>query len=240
MLSSIIDALENLVTQNKAQKKTDSLQIETLIKSRLARILQILNQPRSLCVGFEADDDNSQNSSKQFLQMQKNHLIDLQEKIERYCNTLPVFGFNSVRYGMNLIKNFLLPILRNERDTEPIVIKKVNQFDSFKFGNAQLLDILHILGYAVNLYSILKAYKTSETKRFNSYEWFNYPDILNNEELPPCKAFDNKIRNFNPLENKYLDYEKLICSGVTAESGLFKGRLSEKAPNGAENYCYLP
>ena len=56
--------------------------------------------------------------------MQKNHLIELQEHLKRYCNVLPVFGFNSKKYDINLIKSYLLPILTIERTMEPIVIKK--------------------------------------------------------------------------------------------------------------------
>ena len=51
--------------------------------------------------------------STQLLRMQKNQLIDLQEHFERYCNTLPVFGFNSAKYDINLIKSYLLPFLVN-------------------------------------------------------------------------------------------------------------------------------
>ena len=69
--------------------------------------------------------------------MQKNELFDLQEHFERQGNVLPVFGFNSAKYDINLIKSYLLPILVNERDIEPIVIKKANQFVSFKFGDIQ-------------------------------------------------------------------------------------------------------
>ena len=94
----------------------------------------------------------------------KNQLIDLQESLERYCNVLPVFGFNSAKYDINLIKSYLLPILFNERDIERTVIKKANQFISFKFGDIQLLDILNFLGGATSLDSSLKAYKTSEAK----------------------------------------------------------------------------
>ena len=82
--------------------------------------------------------------------MQKNHLIDLQEHFERYCNVLPVLGFNSAKYDINLIKSYLLPILVNERDIEPTVIKKANQFVSFKFGDIQILDIMNFLGGATS------------------------------------------------------------------------------------------
>ena len=62
---------------------------------------------------------------------------------------------------------------------------------------------------------------------------------MNDKELPPCDAFHNKLRNCNPLEKEYLDYEKLIGSGLTTESALVKKGLSETPPTGAENYSYL-
>ena len=94
----------------------------------------------------------------------KNQLFDLQECLERYCNDLPVFGFNCAKYDLNLLKSFLLPILVNERDIEPTVIKKANKFISFNFGDIELLDIMNFLGGgATSLDSFLKAYKTSET-----------------------------------------------------------------------------
>ena len=71
----------------------------------------------------------------------QNQLIDLKELFEHYCNVLPVFGFNSAKYDIILIKSYLLPILVNERDIEPTVIKKANQFVSFKFGDIQLLTL---------------------------------------------------------------------------------------------------
>ena len=98
--------------------------------------------------------------------MQKIQLIDLQEHFERYCNVLPVLGFNSAKYDIHLIKSYLLPTLENERDIEPTVIKKAIQFVSFKFGDIQLLDFMNFLGGATSLDFFLKAYKTKETKGF--------------------------------------------------------------------------
>ena len=53
------------------------------------------------------------------------------------------------------------------------MIKKANQFVSFKFGDNQLLDIMKFLGGATSVDSFLEAYKTSETKGFFPYEWFD-------------------------------------------------------------------
>ena len=49
-----------------------------------------------------------------------------------------MFGFNSAKYHLTLVKSYLLPILVNERDIEQTNIKKANQFISFKFGDADL------------------------------------------------------------------------------------------------------
>ena len=102
------------------------------------------------------------------------------------------------------------------RDIEPMVIKKANQFVSFKFGSIQLLDIMNFLGGATSLDSFLKAYKTTETKGFFPYEWFDCPKKLLNTELPAYNDFFSKLRNNNPLESDYAPYGKLIESGMTS------------------------
>ena len=222
------------------------IEVETAIKIELSSILQPLNQrysQRERFIDYYNDEyfnDTAEEKelSTQFLQMQKNHLIDLQEHFERYCNTLPVFGFNSAKYDINLIKSYLLPILVIERQIESVVIKKANQFVFFKFGDVQLLDIMNLLGGATSLDSFLKAYKTEETKGFFPYEWFDNPEKLNNKELPPCDSFFSKLRNINPLEKGY-DFENLTTSGLSSEQAVCKLRLNKIPPTGDENYACL-
>ena len=131
-------ALEGLATQSKAQMKLIFFEVETAIKIKLCAILEQLKQKRNGAerVSNFVDDcivEEEKDLSTQFLQMKKNQLIDLQEHFERNCNVLPAFGFNSAKYDNILIKSYLLPILVNEGDIEPTVIKKANQFVSFKF-----------------------------------------------------------------------------------------------------------
>ena len=171
--------------------------------------------------------------------MQKNQLIELQEHLERYCNVLPVFGFNSAKCEINLINSYLLPILINERNLEPTVIKEANQFVSFIFGDVQLLDIMNFLGGATSLGSFLKACKTSETEGFFPYEWFDCPQKMNNSDLPPYDAFFSKLRNVNPLGKDYSDYQKLLSCGLKPEEALSKMKFSKPPPSGEENYQYL-
>ena len=175
----------------------------------------------------------------QFLQMQKNQLIDLQEHFKPYCNMLPDFGFNNAKYDIILIKSYLLPILVNERRIEPTVIKKANQFVSFKFGEVQLLDIMNFLGGATSLDSFLIAYKTEEIKGFFLHEWFDNPEKLNNKELPPYDSFFIKLRKINPLEKDYSDFENLTTSGLSSQQAVCKLRLNKVPPTGDENYAFL-
>ena len=245
LVESFIDAVEGLATQSKAQMKLKFLAIDTAIKSKLTRTLESLNERRcrnQRVFEFEdhnEDDNEKKDASTQFLQMQKNQLIELQGHLGRYCNVLPEFGFNSAKYDINLIKSYWLPVLINETNMEPIVIKKANQFVSFKFGDVQLLDIMNLLGGATSPNSFLKAYKTAETKGFFPYEWFDCPQKMNNSELPPYDAFFSKPRNVNPIEKDYSDYQSLLSSGLKTEEAPTEMKVSKPPPSAEENFQYL-
>ena len=150
-----------------------------------------------------------------------------------------MFGFNSAKNDLNLVKSYLLPIFVNERDIEPTVIKKANHFISFKFSDIQLLDIMNFRGGATSLDSFLKAYKTSETKRFFPYELFDHLDKMQNTELSPYEAFYKKLCSCNPLEAEYTDYVNLLKTGLTTQQAVVKLKLSKLPPTGIENYQYL-
>ena len=246
LVESFIEAVEGLATQSKAQMKLKFLEIETAIKSMLTRTLESLNERRcrnQRVFEFEdhcfEDDNEEKDASTQFLQMQKNQTIELQEHLERYCKVLPVFGFNSAKYDINLIKSYLLLILNNERNMELIVNKKANQLESFKFGEVQLLDIMNFLGGATSLDSFCKCYKTAETKGFFPYECFDCPQKMSNGELPPYDVFFSKLRNLNPLEKDYSDYQKILSCRLKTEEALSKMKVSKPPPSGEENYQYL-
>ena len=146
-----------------------------------------------------------------------------------------MFGFKSAKYDLNLIKSNLLPVLVNERDIEPTVIKKANLFISFKFGDIQLLDMMNFVGGATSLYSFLKAYKTWGTKGFFPYEWFDHPDKMPNAELSSYEAFYRKLLTCNPLEAEYTDYVNLLKSGLNTEQAVVKLKLSKSPLLGLRN-----
>ena len=126
-----------------------------------------------------------------------------------------------------------------DKEQETSVIKKANDFISFKFGDVQFLDIMKFLGGATTLESFLKAYKASETKRFFPYEWFDNPDKLDFPELPPYEAFFSKLENNNPLDKDFIDYEKLRKSEFEEQQALKKLQIKTVSSSGLDNYNYL-
>ena len=91
------------------------------------------------------------------------------QQLERYTKILPLFVFNSGQNDINLIKPYLNPYLINKKHIEPSVIKKANDFVSFKFEGIEVwfnevLDVMKFLDGATTLDSFLKAYKASEMK----------------------------------------------------------------------------
>ena len=243
LILSFKTALEGLAFQSKAQMKLNFIEVETAIKIKLCAILEQLNQRRNRATRVSNFVDDciveEKDSSTQFLQMQNNQLIDLQQLFERYCKVLPVFGLNSAKYDINLIKSYLLLVLVNERDIEPTVNKKANQLVFFKFGDIQLLDIMNFLNGATSFDSFFNAYKTKETKGFFPDEWFDCPKKMNNKELPPYDYFFSILRYSNPLEKNYNDFQNLVNSGFTTEQLVIKLRMDRIPPTGAENYFFL-
>ena len=125
LVTSFIGALQTLALQSKAIMNKLFFDFETTINIKRGSILEKLTQRDNRREQSDSDDcDNETCTFAQFLQIQKKQLFGLQEHLERYFYVLPIFGFISAKYDLNLIKSCLLPILVNERNIAPTVAKK--------------------------------------------------------------------------------------------------------------------
>ena len=145
--------MELLAEKSKLQKRTKCQEIENTVNDRVKKIFDKLKVrifiKRLEIFDYEdecVEDGDEVDMSTQFLRIQKNQLIDLKQHLERFVYTLPVFGFNSGRHDLNLIKSYLIPYLICDKEIEATVIKKAKDFLSFKFGDVQFLDIMKFLG----------------------------------------------------------------------------------------------
>ena len=62
---------------------------------------------------------------------------------------------------------------------------------------------------------------------------------MNNKELPPYESFFSILRNSNPLEKEYNDFQNLVNSGLTTEQAVVKFWKDKIPPTGVEIYMYL-
>ena len=87
--------------------KSKFLEIETSVTSKLNKIFSTLNQRRCrkepvLGLDDECIEEEKKDVSTQFSQIQNIQHSDFPgDHLERYCNILPVLGFNSTKYDIN-------------------------------------------------------------------------------------------------------------------------------------------
>ena len=226
LIISFVAQLETLAAKNKTDLKPKFLAVEAEIRTRLSDVSSRLQINSETQPNISSETDYS-NATKKFLRIQQKQLLDFQRHFNNYVDTLPVFGFNSGKYDLNLIKAYIISHLLNDRAIQPTVIKKANQFISFKFGDIQFLDILNFLAGATSLDSFLKAYQSEETKGFFAYEWSDSSTKTDCNYLPPYESFFSKLKNLNPLEKDFCQFKKMMESGkeesaVLQEMGLKK------------------
>ena len=99
---------------------------------------------------------------------------------------------------------------------------------------------MKFLGGATTLDSFLKAYKASETEKIFPMSGLITQTNLNFPELPPNESFSSRLRNNNPLDKDFIDYEKLKKSGLECEQQALKIlQIKTVPPSVLDNYNYL-
>jgi len=99
------------------------------------------------------------------------------QKIEEWCNQVPVHGFNSGSYDLNLIKNHFAGRLA---DTSPKVrvAKNGNKTMFLLTWGFRFLDIINYLGPGTSYDKWVKTYECKTVKSWFPYEWFDTPEKL--------------------------------------------------------------
>ena len=99
--------------------------------------------------------------------MKKHHeYLTLEYGFERYCDRLPVNGYNSQRYDIPLIRRYL-PSSLERLDTLPnLVIRKDNSYMALGTTRLKYLDLTNYLAAGTSLSSFYKAYNVSDPKGF--------------------------------------------------------------------------
>lgn len=123
-------------------------------------------------------------------------------KVESYCSNIPVVGFNSSFYDINLAAKygFIKEIL--SRDTSPMIIKSGTRYKVIKTNQFTFLDQMGYCAPGTDLSQFIKAYDIGQQKGYFPYEWFDSHEKLD------YLVSDLKIENFDSsLKNTKLDQD---------------------------------
>ena len=130
-------------------------------------------------------------------------VLALQSRFQKYCECVPVLGFNSSKYDLNLVKAKLCKHLRlAEAESQPFTVKKNNSYLTISTSSLQFLDISHYIAPGYSYSQFLKSYKASEKKGFFCYQYLSNATVLEETQLPVYDAFYSSLKECNVLEQE--------------------------------------
>jgi len=111
-----------------------------------------------------------------------------QQKMRDWCAQVPVLGFNSGKYDLNLIEAYFVQQLA-ATCTKVKVASKGSQTMFVITPEFKFLDVMNYLGPGTSYDKWIKAYSSKQTKSWFPYEWFDSSDKLDYPGLPDYPAW---------------------------------------------------
>ena len=139
----------------------------------------------------------------------------LEKQLQTWLRQLPVIGFNSGHYDLNVVKKFFIPYMLKGNDKTRFVIKRQNTFMCFSTTNLKFLDVTQYLAPGVSYDKYLKAYGCELQKGHFPYEYMDDLHKLEDRALPPQAAFFSRLKN-EGISND--DYAR--CQAVWRDNGM--------------------
>ena len=109
-----------------------------------------------------------------------------------WVNQVPVFGFNSGRYDINMIKEYFVKDLAEISDVN--VAKKENSYMFLSLPNFKFLDIKNYLAPGLSYDGWCRAYGCELQKLAFPYEWFDSFDKLNHKGPVKYEEFYSSLK----------------------------------------------
>ena len=153
-----------------------------------------------LCDETHQDDSQTKKSSHPLQKIYGN--------METYMAQVPVIGFNSAKYDVNLIKRCLAKHLNMHEDSSAFVVKKNNSYTCISTESLKFLDMTQFLAPGSSYSGFLKAYHVEQQKGYFPYEWFDNISKLEATSLPPHEAFYSQLKSSNISQEAYIDCQQ--------------------------------
>lgn len=130
-------------------------------------------------------------------------ILKMKSEFEIYCTQLPVIGFNSGKYDINLIKSELVIQLGLHKSKgRKSILKKSNNYICMANEKLKFLDLSSYLPAGTSYDSFLETFDVKLRKSYFPYEYLTNVSKLDETRLPPKECFFSSLKNCNTLENK--------------------------------------
>ena len=148
-----------------------------------------------------------------------------------WVNQVPVFGFNSGRYDLNMIKEYFVKNLSIISDVD--VAKKENSYMFLLTPNFKFLDIKNYLAPGLSYDAWCRAYGCELQKLAFPYEWFDSFEKLNHKGPVKYEEFYSSLKGgINISQEEYQnfcdEFHKRGC--VTMKDWLKEYNLADVTP----------
>ena len=148
-----------------------------------------------------------------------------------WVNQVPVFGFNSGRYDLNMIKEYFVKNLAEISDVK--VAKKENSYMFLSAPNFKFLDIKNYLAPGLSYDAWCRAYGCELQKLAFPYEWFDSFDKLNHKGPVKYEDFFSSLKGGITISQKEYqnfcdEFSKRGC--VTMKDWLKEYNLADVTP----------
>ena len=148
-----------------------------------------------------------------------------------WVNQVPVFGFNSGRYDLNMIKEYFVKNLSIISDVD--VAKKENSYMFLSTPNFKFLDIKNYLAPGLSYDAWCRAYGCELQKLAFPYEWFDSLEKLNHKGPVKYEEFYSSLKGgINISQEEYQnfcdEFRKRGC--VTMKDWLKEYNLADVEP----------
>ena len=148
-----------------------------------------------------------------------------------WVNQVPVFGFNSGRYDINMIKEYFVKNLAIISDVN--VAKKENSYMFLSTSNFKFLDIKNYLAPGLSYDAWCRAYGCELQKLAFPYEWFDSFEKLNHKGPVKYEEFYSSLKggitiSQEEYQNFCDEFHKRGC--VTMKDWLKEYNLADVTP----------
>jgi hypothetical protein len=116
------------------------------------------------------------------------HWALLHEDFVEWIMQVPVLGFNSSNFDLNLIRIWFVPFLFKEGAKLNKPITRGNAYLTLSTDRFLFLDVMNYVAGGISYANLLKMFNVEEQKGHFPYEWFTSVEKLS-EGLPPQKDF---------------------------------------------------